>query len=271
MFIVRGIIVVVETVLAETTALPRELTSHSSLRQLGQHLLLKSVALMVATPFSCASLVEVVQCEAASERPGLLDCLREGLVRLLPRTGPRRGRLLPLWRLLGPSVAHGLAHYLLATLVRWAALQLLSAHRARQRRQLLLVRHQAGLPPDARGDASVGTEPYHEGPSFLQEMMASLIGSFVADVLLFPLETVLHRLYLQGTRTIVDNLDTGCSVTAIISQYQGPVDCFRCIVAEEGAAGLYKGFGALQLQYTLQGALLKLTHMLCQELCPHVL
>ncbi|KAH6937959.1 hypothetical protein HPB50_005471 [Hyalomma asiaticum] len=102
-------------------------------------------------------------------------------------------------------------------------------------------------------------------------MVASLIGALVADVLLFPLETVLHRLYLQGTRTIVDNLDTGCSVTAIISQYQGPVDCFRCIVAEEGAAGLYKGFGALQLQYVLQGALLKLTQMLCQEFCPHVL
>ncbi|KAK8787045.1 hypothetical protein V5799_023179 [Amblyomma americanum] len=41
MFIVRGIIVVVETVLTETTPLPRELTSHSSLQQIGQHLLLK--------------------------------------------------------------------------------------------------------------------------------------------------------------------------------------------------------------------------------------
>ncbi|XP_077516117.1 mitochondrial outer membrane protein SLC25A46-like [Amblyomma americanum] len=268
MFIVRGIIVVVETVLTETTPLPRELTSHSSLQQIGQHLLLKSVALAVATPFNCASLVEVVQCEAASERPGLFDCLREGLMRLLPRGGPRRGRLLPLWRLLGPSVAHGLAHHLLASLVRWAALQLLRMHRHRQRQQVLLLRRQAGIAHGPHGDA---LEVHPESPSFLQEMVASLIGSLVADVLLFPLETVLHRLYLQGTRTIVDNLDTGCSVTAIISQYQGPVDCFRCIVAEEGAAGLYKGLGALQLQYALQGALLKLTHMLCQEFCPHML
>ncbi|XP_050046088.1 mitochondrial outer membrane protein SLC25A46-like isoform X2 [Dermacentor andersoni] len=268
MFIVRGIVVVVETVLAETTSLPRELTSHSSLRQLWQHLLLKSVAVAVATPFSCASLVEVVQCEAASERPGLFDCLREGLMRLLPRGGPKRGRMLPLWRLLGASVAHGLAHYLLTTMVRWAALQLLRMHRHRQHQQVLLLRQQAGIVHGPMGDA---LELPSEGASFLQEMVASLIGSLVADVLLFPFETVLHRLYLQGTRTIVDNLDTGCSVTAIISQYQGPVDCFRCIVAEEGAAGLYKGFGALQLQYMLQGALLKLTQMLCQEFCPHVL
>lgn len=268
MFIVRGIIVVVETVLAETTSLPRELSSHSSLHQLWQHLLLKSVALAVSTPFSCASLVEVVQCEAASERPGLFDCLREGLVRLLPRGGPKRGRLLPLWRLLGASVAHGLAHYLLTTMVRWAALQLLRVHRHRQRQQILLLRQQAGIVHGPMGDA---LEVRPEAASFLEEMVASLIGALVADVLLFPLETVLHRLYLQGTRTIVDNLDTGCSVTAIISQYQGPVDCFRCIVAEEGAAGLYKGFGALQLQYVLQGALLKLTQMLCQEFCPHVL
>ncbi|KAH6937960.1 hypothetical protein HPB50_005472 [Hyalomma asiaticum] len=134
MFIVRGIIVVVETVLAETTSLPR-------------------VALAVSTPFSCASLVEVVQCEAASERPGLFDCLREGLVRLLPRGGPKRGRLLPLWRLLGASVAHGLAHYLLTTMVRWAALQLLRVHRHRQRQQILLLRQQAGIVHGPMGDA----------------------------------------------------------------------------------------------------------------------
>lgn len=270
MFIVRGIVVVVETILAETTSLPRELTSHSSIRQLWQHLLLKSVALAVATPFSCASLVEVVQCEAASERPGLFDCLREGLVRLLPRGGPKRGRLLPLWRLLGPAMAHGLAHYVLSSVVRWTALQLLGIHRHRQHRQILLLRQQAGIVRGPMGDELL-QEVQPEGASFLEEMVASLIGALVADVLLFPLETVLHRLYLQGTRTIVDNLDTGCSVTAIISQYQGPVDCFRSIVAEEGAAGLYKGFGALQLQYVLQGALLKLTQMLCQEFCPHVL
>ncbi len=40
-----------------------------------------------------------------------------------------------------------------------------------------------------------------------------------ADVLLFPAETVLHRLHLQGSRTIIDNLDTGREVLPVTTGY----------------------------------------------------
>lgn len=76
---------------------------------------------------------------------------------------------------------------------------------------------------------------------------------------------VYFRLYLQGTRTIVDNLDSGASVLPVISKYEGVVDCFHTVVSEEGASGLYKGFGALLLDFTLQMLILKIAKITFQE------
>lgn len=90
-------------------------------------------------------------------------------------------------------------------------------------------------------------------------MVATFTGNLLADTLLYPLETVLHRLYLQGTRTIIDNTDTGFEVVPIITRYEGAADCFSTVIAEEGFVGLYKGFGALVAQYALHVAILKLT------------
>ena len=70
--------------------------------------------------------------------------------------------------------------------------------------------------------------------SYYSEMTASLVGHTVADILLFPLETILHRLHLQGTRTIIDSLDSGIEVTPIITSYGGVIDCIRTTVEEEG-------------------------------------
>ena len=79
-----------------------------------------------------------------------------------------------------------------------------------------------------------------------------------ADTLLFPLETVLHRLHLQGTRSIIDNLDSaGMEVTPILSRYEGLSDCFTTILQEEGFSGLFKGFGAVILQYTVHFLIIK--------------
>jgi len=65
----------------------------------------------------------------------------------------------------------------------------------------------------------------------------------------------------QGTRTIIDNTDTGLEVLPIITRYDGAFDCYKTIVSEEGFAGLYKGFGALVLQYALHVAVLKITRI----------
>lgn len=64
---------------------------------------------------------------------------------------------------------------------------------------------------------------------------------------------------MQGTRTIIDDLDDGSSVTPILTNFQGVVDCYNATVREEGYAGLYKGFGALMMQCIAYTSILKLS------------
>lgn len=70
---------------------------------------------------------------------------------------------------------------------------------------------------------------------------------------------------MQGTRTIVDNLDTGTSVIPILTGYEGFMDCYNSTIAKEGVSGLYKGFGALVLQLAAHLAIIKLTTLVVSE------
>ena len=67
----------------------------------------------------------------------------------------------------------------------------------------------------------------------------------------------LLRLHIQGTRTIIDNLDTGSSVIPILTRYDGFFDCWATVIREETHWGLFKGFGTLLFQYALQLAVIK--------------
>ena len=73
----------------QVTPWPKEVDKHSSLRSVGQHLLLKAVSAALITPFYSASLVETVQSDIASEKPGVLDVFRDGIVRLVSWSDPR--------------------------------------------------------------------------------------------------------------------------------------------------------------------------------------
>lgn len=64
---------------------------------------------------------------------------------------------------------------------------------------------------------------------------------------------------MQGTRTIIDNLDDGLSVTPILTNFENVVDCYESTVREEGYCGLYKGFGALILQCFTYTSIIKLS------------
>lgn len=91
------------------------------------------------------------------------------------------------------------------------------------------------------------------------EIYSTLISLMTTEILFYPFETILHRIQLQGTRTIIDSLDTGYSVVPILTSYEGAVDCYRTTIATEGMAGLYKGFGAMILQFVAHVAVIKLT------------
>lgn len=63
----------------------------------------------------------------------------------------------------------------------------------------------------------------------------------------------------------MDNLDTGRSVLPILTNYCGPVDCYEACLRNEGVFGLYKGFGALVLQYAAHIAVIHITRFVLTE------
>jgi len=240
---VRGLTLAAEDLTSKLTPWPKEVDAQSSPRHIGQHLLLKAVSLAAVMPFHSASLVESVQSEIASERPGVLDVFKEGLARVLVWGVPVSGRALPVWILLPATVLHGLAHYVTSTVT--AALAM-AAMCSRQKRL-------------ERSKGAVIREGCSGQPGGLQyrQQVSVLVGRAMADILLFPIETVLTRLHVQGCRAIVDNLDSGREVVPIMTRYEGFFDCLSTIMEEEGVSGLFKGFGALVAHYALQYALLR--------------
>ncbi|XP_008324411.1 mitochondrial outer membrane protein SLC25A46 [Cynoglossus semilaevis] len=241
-FIVHGITLGAEGILSEFTPLPRELPHRWTWKHVGGHFLLKGLTAVVALPFYCASLIETVQSEIVHDESssGLLDCIREGMARLLGVGAPHSRRLLPLSALILPAALHAILRYAILSCVQRLALWL----------------HQRTKKQDAA--------PSNPLDSYFPELAAAWVGSLVADVVMFPLETALHRLSLQGTRTIIDATDgviaagNGGSplVLPVNTQYEGFSECLHAIRRKEGVAGYYRGFGALVVQYALHGALL---------------
>lgn len=237
--LVRGMTLGIEDLISKLTPWPKEIGWHSSLKQFCQHTMLKCASLALVTPFYSASFVETVQSEIASERPGILDVFREGFIRLLNWGAPAKGRMLPIWALIVPTVALGITRYLFSMMIRGAAARILQCTSSKD------VNNQAAQEIN---------------------LTASVTATIASDIVFYPCETIVHRLYLQGTRTIIDNLDNGSSVIAILTSYRGVMDCYDSCISQEGTAGLYKGFGALILQYAAHIALIKVSRFLLSEI-----
>ncbi|KAF2361278.1 Mitochondrial substrate/solute carrier [Trinorchestia longiramus] len=291
--IVKGLTMGVEDAVSKFTPLPKEVYAGSSVRSVSQHLLLKCVSLAVVTPFLAASLVETVQSSVACESPGMFDVFKEGLTRLLSFTQPQIGRLLPIWLVVVPTVAHGLLHYIIGNAASTLAQH--ASHAQHLQKQGAARRHGAVAKHYSQGSFSDTSTRLH----------AAFIGHLVADVVLYPLETLVHRcvvalptrnfgaqvrccsthsrlwctgalvlypletlvhrLQLQGTRTIIDSLDSGYDVRPVLTRYEGFWDCLSTTIRDEGALGLMKGFGAVCLQYAVYGAVLKFGHVIVRE------
>lgn len=86
--------------------------------------------------------------------------------------------------------------------------------------------------------------------------LSEVFSQIGATVALYPIETILNRLIVQGTRTIIDNTDTGYGVVPINTRYDGFFDCARIINETEGIFGFYKGIGALMVEALLAYAII---------------
>ncbi|XP_020768928.1 mitochondrial outer membrane protein SLC25A46 isoform X4 [Odocoileus virginianus] len=247
-FIVQGITLGAEGIISEFTPLPREISHKWNPKQIGEHLLLKSLTYIVAMPFYSASLIETVQSEIIRDGAGILECVKEGIGRAIGLGVPHSKRLLPLLSLVFPTVLHGVLHYVISSVV--------------QKLVLLVLKRK---PYD--GHLAESASPVQSMlDAYFPELIANFAASLCSDVTLYPLETVLHRLHVQGTRTIIDNTDLGYEVLPINTQYEGMRDCVRTIRQEEGLLGFYKGFGAVVTQYTLHAAVLQITKIIYSTL-----
>ncbi|KAM9440748.1 mitochondrial outer membrane protein SLC25A46 [Clarias gariepinus] len=251
-FVVQGVTLGTEGIISECTPLPRELPHRWNPKQIAGHFLLKGLTHVVALPFYSASLIETVQSEIIRDNPGILDCVKEGVGRILGLGVPHSKRLLPLWTLVFPTVLHGVLHYIISSSVQ---------------KLVLYVLRRRGAANTSPKRTEFGTETVQNMlDAYFPELIASFVANLCADVLLFPLETVLHRLHVQGTRTIIDNTDLGFEVLPINSQYEGMRDCINAIRREEGPLGFYKGFGTIVIQYSLHATVLQITKMIYSTL-----
>ncbi|XP_050429125.1 mitochondrial outer membrane protein SLC25A46-like [Adelges cooleyi] len=247
--LIKGMTMAVEAFLSELFDWPKDLSSVSSSKSFGKHILLKCASLSLITPFYSACLVETVQSNIASERTAFYDVFKEGFMRLLQWNCPQKGRMLPVWILVVPTVTYGVLRYVSNIIISKSIKHSLSKY------ELHKLRQTGAIPKDS---STYDNERL--------EAVSDLSASAISDAVLYPLETIMHRLYLQGTRTIIDNLDTGLSVMPILTGYVGPFDCFVTTVAQEGRSGLFKGFGALLLQTTVIGVLYKVTKLSLEKI-----
>ncbi|XP_043658457.1 solute carrier family 25 member 46 [Drosophila teissieri] len=246
--LVRGMTLAIDDFISKVTSWPKDVDSRTTLKRFGQHILLKCISIGLVVPFHAASLVETVQSDIASEKPGLFDVFREGSLRLFYWSSPQKGRMLPAWALIGPSVSFGITKYLFNLVIRGVSSR--------------IMRRRITNSQDSQGEKNQDTTL----KDLNAEIYASLIAIVTTEVIFFPFETILHRLQLQGTRTIIDNLDNGYDVVPILTNYQGVVDCYQTTIVSEGVSGLYKGFGAMILQFAAHVAVIKLAKWVVNQI-----
>ncbi|KAI6234441.1 Solute carrier family 25 member 46 [Aphelenchoides fujianensis] len=229
---------VTEVVIADVFGLPRTLIPNGSSEKFWRHVYLRASTFFVSTPFIVSSFVETVRsCTGFSlEDTKVLEVFFRGIDRLRqdffgPKDNSRRFSLLYLT---APTILFHTGRFLITN---WLFNTIYNMARR-----------------------YVGRKPLNERTRFhaiMPEMFATITSTALGDLICYPLETVVYRLYIQGTRTLIDNLDTGASAISVTAKYSGFFDCLKSIVNREGFSALYAGVGAIGLQYALQFLVLR--------------
>ncbi|KAA3675154.1 solute carrier family 25, member 46 [Paragonimus westermani] len=208
-------------------------------------------------------------------------------------------RLLPIWRLIPPVILLNVGHYVIRSVTCVLATAYWSGNEDWLEREAEVdFTLKTGGVPHSRlrttsqsrslaSNSKVNTHSCDLAPSdwltlahqrqetalqsiytrYYTDLLASMTANMVADVITYPLETLVIRLCVQGTRTLVDNMDTGDVVVPIVSSYDGLADAVRFVAnSPVGMLGLYRGFGALITQYALQAMFLYGVRCLYQRL-----
>lgn len=196
------------------------------------HFPLTSIGFLLGSPFYAASVVQSVQSHCDGDTPTVLNCIKSGIARIFGWESHSR-HFLPLYITAPVCVGYSLLQYCTETIVTACINRFTSLTRDNNTAESSIL--------------SV----------FYPQLLSGTISTAVSSVLLYPVQTVLHRLIVQGTQTVIDNTETGLGCVPVHTLYRGFVDCWQSTIQEEGWNGLYKGFSSLLLQLVLGVAILQ--------------
>uniref|UniRef100_A0A915M439 Mitochondrial carrier protein n=1 Tax=Meloidogyne javanica TaxID=6303 RepID=A0A915M439_MELJA len=198
-------------VIAELLGLPKSFVLDGSSQRFWRHVWLKTFNFIFCTPVIVTAFLETVRTGTGlAEDLQIAEIITKGYDRLrqdvfggsaVAEVVRKRHSLL--W-LAFPTSLHQTMHFLVCQYVYTTSYSWTRTFVSRK------------LPSERRR--------YH---TIMPELFSSMTSVFVADIVCYPLETVLHRLYIQGTRTLVDNLDNGAEALVPSGRYSGIFDCSR--------------------------------------------
>lgn len=266
--LIKGLALGTETVLSNYTGWPREVASGLYSKSTAKVFAVKAMSYAICTPFICSSVIETVQSViVVKDRPAFIDCIKEGTLRLLHLTSSPTSRILPIWLLIVPTVTYFMARATIYNISK-SVIEFANMHILPRRQTLREQQYGASAWPDNSlgnecGQATLDMDGLEYDSN---EVSTSILANFVTDVGLLPLETVLYSMYIQGTRTIIDNCDETTVVLPVLTNYDGFADCYQSIVRMEGNLGLFKGLGAIVLQYSMHYLIYRSLYYILREL-----
>lgn len=279
--LVKGITFGAESAIINYTDWSREISQKRLVRDYFRVLILRGLSVAISTPFLCAALKETIQSVIiVRDRPSFVDCLKGGFLRLIHLRSIPSARMLPIWLLIVPTVIYHVSHSAIwhATTKSLGFLKNSIASCCSSRyRTRRTGKHQSKIARSLINDSAwqqaneltyEATETSMDANDInadSEQILNSIIANIVADVTLLPMETVLNCLYIQGTRTIVDNVDETTVVLPVLTNYDGFSDCYQSILKFEGPLGLYKGLGAIILQYSIHFLIFKVMYYILKE------
>ncbi|CAF2394515.1 unnamed protein product [Rotaria sp. Silwood2] len=249
----NGLVVATDNFLQDL--IPVKKSKHNrtqQIRRVARNVAVRTAAYLIVSPIYYVMLIESVQSVSASDG-NLLDSIRDTLIRFIPYSssiGVGRSKMLPIWKILIPAVGLMTGRYMCEKILYKIILPTLNAiqeaDRYRKRKQQRIA--QLSLDDDHETEENVLLFE-----TTYASLIAHIAAGFFGQLLFYPVETIVHRLHVQGVRAIIDNTDTGVGVLPINSSiyYTDFWSCLKSIEESEGSAGLYKGIGCVLLKFSL--------------------
>lgn len=216
-----------------------------------KHLILKAISSFLVIPLYSVHFLRSIQSDLTIVNQwSPLTIFIEPFQRVLGIKTGFYARALPLWYLISLTVPYFVFQH---------GLERIFCRKIRQQRQKQCDTDESQINSKMESFETVDdiecrlidTIPNLVKTSFIR-IESSLLAVFLSKLVLYPYETVMNRLFVQGTRTIIDNLESstpGC--IPVNTRYLGFFDCSRTIFETEGrfGRGFFKGFGFFLLKF----------------------